>query len=503
VSSLNERKAQGYRLLIDAVQDYAIFMLDPDGHVVSWNTGARKIKGYEKDEILGRHFSTFYPPAAVAAGWPDHELAVARAEGRFEEEGWRVRRDGSTFWASVVITALREPDGTLVGFAKVTRDLTERRRIEESLRQSEERLRLMIESVQDYAIFMLDPQGIVASWNLGAQRIKGYAASEIIGRHFSTFYPPEEVIAGKPELELRMARELGRFAEAGWRLRKDGTRFWANVTLTAFHDRAGQLIGFVKVTRDETDRRNAEQLEDAARRMEEFLAILAHELRNPLAPILNATAIMRIRTIEDPDLAWARDVIDRQTKHLTRLVDDLLDVGRITTGKIVLAHDRVDLADVLRHAVEATQPLLDARSHRIELVLPAEPLVVQGDPVRLVQVANNLLNNAAKFTPEGGTIHLGAERRDHEAWIVVRDSGVGIPADLLPTVFDLFRQGGDANEPGQGGLGIGLTLVRRLVEMHGGAVDASSEGAGKGSTFVVRLPLASPPASGVESTAGS
>jgi PAS domain S-box-containing protein len=488
VAKLTEQSAETFRLLVEAVEDYAIFMLDAEGRVASWNPGARRIKGYETHEILGRHFSVFYPPEANEAAWPEHELAAARAQGRFEDEGWRVRKDGSRFWANVVITCLRDAEGRHLGFAKVTRDLTDRRRIEESLRQSEERFRLMIENVRDHAVFMLDPDGRVATWNVGAQRIKGYAPEEIIGRHFSVFYPPEDLAAGKPERELATARTEGTYQEEGWRLRKDGTRFWAHVILTPFHDRGGRMIGYVKVTRDESARRYAEQLEDAARRMEEFLAVLAHELRNPLAPILNATGIMRLRPVDDPKLAWSRDVIDRQARHLTRLVDDLLDISRITSGKIVLARGHVDLEDAIRHAVEASQPLIDVRRQSLELSLPGEPLIVSGDRLRLAQVVTNLLNNASKFTPAGGAIRVEASRRGTEALLRVHDTGIGITAELLPAVFDLFRQGTDGAEPEQGGLGIGLTLVQRLVELHGGSIVAESAGPGRGSTFTVRLP---------------
>jgi len=213
-----------YRTLVQTIRDYAIFMLDAEGRVASWNTGAQLIKGYTAGEIIGHHFSRFYPLAAVERGWPEHELAVARAEGRFEDEGWRVRKDGSTFWASVIITALRDSSGKMIGFAKVTRDLTDRRREQESLRQSEERFRLLVQSVKDYAIFMLDVEGRIVSWNDGAERIKGYTASEIVGRHFSVFYPPELIAADWPAHELRIARTQGRYEEEAWRLETNDER---------------------------------------------------------------------------------------------------------------------------------------------------------------------------------------------------------------------------------------------------------------------------------------
>jgi PAS domain S-box-containing protein len=233
-----------FGLLVEAIRDYAIVMLDPEGRIVTWNAGAEVIKGYRAEEILGQHFSCFYPPEAVASGWPDHELATARVSGRFEDEGWRIRKDGTVFWANVIITALYDQAGELRGFCKVTRDLTERKRQEEALRQSEERFRLMVEEVRDYAIFMLDPEGRVASWNAGAQRIKQYAADEIIGRHFSTFYPPDAIARDWPQTELEVAAREGRFEDEGWRLRKDGTRFWANVIITALRGPDGELRGY-------------------------------------------------------------------------------------------------------------------------------------------------------------------------------------------------------------------------------------------------------------------
>jgi PAS domain S-box-containing protein len=246
-----------FRLLVEQTTEYAIFLLDRSGHVSSWNSGARRIKGYREDEILGQHFSKFY--RAEDAWKCERALETARQAGRFEDEGWRVRKDGSLFWANVVITRLLDSHGKLVGFGKVTRDLTERHRTEEQLRQSDERFRLLVESVRDYAIFMLDPKGMIATWNVGAQRIKGYSAEEIVGQHFSRFYPEEDVRNGKCEMELERAAQDGRFEDEGWRIRKDGSWFWANVVITSLWDTNGRNVGFAKVTRDLTERRAAEE----------------------------------------------------------------------------------------------------------------------------------------------------------------------------------------------------------------------------------------------------
>jgi len=249
---------QRFRLIVEGAKEYALLMLDPKGRVVSWNAGAERLKGYHAEEIVGQHHSRFYPPEDVRAGKPERALQQALVEGQWEDEGWRVRKDGSRFWANVIITPLHDAEGTPLGFAKLTRDLTERRRAEAVLRQNEERLRLMVDSVKDYAIIMLDREGRVMSWNAGAERTKGYRAEEILGRHFSRFYAPEEVAQGKPEWELERAVRDGQFEDEGWRVRKDGSRFWANVVITPVRDAQQVLVGFAKVTRDATERRRAE-----------------------------------------------------------------------------------------------------------------------------------------------------------------------------------------------------------------------------------------------------
>ncbi|HEV8629031.1 MAG TPA: PAS domain S-box protein [Thermoanaerobaculia bacterium] len=529
--------------VIAGVRDYAIFLLDVDGRVITWNAGAERIKGYRADEIVGQHFSRFYPPDAQAAHWPERELELAAQTGSFENEGWRLRKDGSRFWANVVVTPLRDEAENLRGFLKITRDLTERRRADEALRESEECFRLMVDGVRDYAIFMLDPEGRVVTWNTGAKRLKGYRADEIVGQHFSRFYPQEAIDRGWPQYELQEARRVGRFEDEGWRLRSDGSRFWANVVITALHDPQGELRGYSKVTRDLTERRQAEiELQRAAadleRRVEErtrelaaanaalraeveqrrrlqdererltrqlrervaaldasdrhkneFLAMLGHELRNPLAPIRNALEILKLHGVGETTRDQARGTIERQVQHLVRLVDDLLDVSRIMQGKIDLRRERVELEAVIGRALEIAQPAVDANRHELLVSLPAAHVELEGDLIRLAQVVGNLLVNAAKYTTRAGQIELRAEAGNGELTLQVRDNGIGIAPELLPRVFDFFVQGSRSLERAQGGLGIGLTLVKRLVEMHGGTVAAASDGPGRGSTFTVTLPI--------------
>ncbi|MBV9190403.1 MAG: PAS domain S-box protein [Betaproteobacteria bacterium] len=491
------------KLLVEPVQDYAIFLLDREGNIISWNPGAERIKGYSASDILGKHFSVFYPKEALDRQWPQHELRVASKEGRFEEEGWRVRKDGTLFWASVAITALRDAKGEVRGFAKITRDLTERRRQEELLRQSEERFRLLIEAVKDYAIFMLDTQGRVASWNAGAERIKGYRAEEIIGEHFRIFYTEDARERRWPEEELRRAREQGRFEDEGPRLRKDGTVFWANVVINPMYDHRGMLRGFAKVTRDMTEKKRVEALESADRQTQEFLAVLAHELRNPLAPIANALSLLARKPTTDPGELWVREVLGRQTAQLGRLVEDLLDVSRITRSALVLDRRPADVRPILRSAIDASRQWFEQRQQNFSLSLPEERLVADVDEVRLSQIVQNLLHNAAKYTPNGGRIELSAARDGDEVVIRVCDNGIGMSPDMLSSAFELFKQAQQGLDRSQGGLGVGLTLVQRLVRMHNGTVQARSDGHGLGSEFIVRLPRRPEPPIVQSTTEGS
>jgi PAS domain S-box-containing protein len=728
---------------VEGVREYAIFLLDPTGHVLSWNAGAEQFKGYQAEEIIGRHFSCFYPEEAVLAGAPERALSLAEVEGRYENEGWRVRKDGSLFWANVVITALRDDSGTLRGFLKITRDMTERRATEEVLRRAGLTLNAVFEA-SPAAIIAIDLDINCTLWNPAAERIFGWTASEVLGRplpnvpthklpefhanlastrrgefltgleterlrkdgslvhvsvataalrddagaitglmavitnitdrkraeeallqserRFARFmqqlpglawikdlkgryvyvndaaeaafqtsraelygrtdlevFPREtaerfrendcralesgtgvqvtETLehangivhvslvskfpisgpSGEPELvggmaiditELKQAEQVLEESERRFRQlaesinevfwmsnpetteilyispayervwgrtcaslrehprsfldavladdrervraaaldqhargeptdleyrisRPDGTIRWIRDRGFPVKDAAGRVYRFVGIAEDTTEKKQAEEaLKEANRRKDEFLATLAHELRNPLAPIRTGLELMKLAGDDRQVIDDARGLIERQLAQMVRLIDDLLDVSRITRGRLELRTQRIPLAAAVQVALEATGGFIESCGHELSVELPPEPIELDADLTRLAQVFSNLLNNAAKYTEQGGRIWLSAEAHDGEVVVRVRDTGIGIPAELLPDVFEMFTQVDQSLERSRGGLGIGLTLARRLVEMHKGTIEARSGGAGLGSEFIVRLPAA-------------
>jgi PAS domain S-box-containing protein len=380
---------------------------------------------------------------------------------------------------------------------------------------SGEAYRLALESVVDYAVVLLDLEGRLASWNPGAERLLGYAPEEILGRSFARFFTPDDRENGAPERELRKAAETGRASDDRWHVRNDGSYFFASGITTALRDDQGVVRGFFKIMRDRTDRKRLEEdlrqqaaaLLRADQEKDEFLAVLAHELRNPLAPIAYALNLLDEKTLSESARQHTRRIVERQVGRLTRLIDDLLDVSRIRTGKVDLRRTQVALAAVVGHTAEVIGPIFEERGHALAISLPEEAVWLEVDVARLEQVLTNLLNNAAKFTEDGGSIALSADRSGHEVVLRVTDTGVGISPDLLPRIFDLFIQGDRSLDRSRDGLGIGLTLSRRLVELHGGTIEAHSDGLGKGSEFVIRLPIlltgASPDEERSLATAGS
>ena len=447
--------ADRFRILVDSVKDYAIFMLDRQGRVQTWNAGARLIKGYEPAEILGKHIENFYTPPDRERGLPAQLLQQAVREGRVENEGWRMRKDGTRFWADVVITAIYDDanGGNVTGFAKVTRDLTERRnaseerrRNEERLVQSEQRFRLLVDAVQDYAIFMLDPEGRVATWNSGAERMKGYRAAEIIGQHVSMFRLPEEVEAGRVDRELATAAEKGSFEEEGWRLRKDGQKFWANVVLTAIRNEAGALVGFAKITRDLTERRRLEderlrhsRAQEAVRLRDEFLSIASHELKTPLtalqAELSNWDKWLRA---DDPRAIRRFKRAIRSGERLGALLDSLLDVSRIATGRLALHLEDFDLAETVAEVVDGVRDLAHTSGCEINCQTRG-PVIGHWDRMRIGQVVMNVLANSFKYG-RGAPVSVSVWSDQGYATIEIRDGGPGIPEEAMTRIFGRFER---------------------------------------------------------------
>lgn len=486
-----------YRLLIDGVTDYAIFMLDPAGNVATWNQGAKKIKGYEPHEIIGKYFSKFYGRDAIRQGYPECELKEARAHGRFEDEGWRHRKDGSAFWANVVITAIYNSKHELLGFSKITRDLTEKKqleeqlyRINEELKESEEKTRLLIDSVKDYAIIMLNPEGLVITWNTGAERIKGYKPQDIIGKHFSAFYSRESVESGFPQFELSKALEHGRFEDEGWRIRKDGTAFWANVIISPIYNVDNRLLGFAKITRDLTERRRNEDLMRKNKELvrinndlDNFVYTASHDLKTP---ITNLEGLLH---------ALEQDLGSEKEKH-----QEILNMmsGSILNFKTVLS----DLADItkLRLSQESTEAvnvenlLEEVKANLREAINESGATVVLGQTdyktlnysrKNLRSILFNLLSNAVKYAHPQRAPYIKIDlvkAQNGDQLLSVTDNGLGIPENQLTKIFMMYRRAHDHVE----GSGIGLYLVKRTLDNSGDTITVESE-LGKGAVFTVHF----------------
>jgi PAS domain S-box-containing protein len=361
----------------------------------------------------------------------------------------------------------------------------------------DELLRLLVEQTREHAIMLLDLDGRITWWGRGAEVIFGIASDEALGQHASLVFTREDIERGLPEHEIATASLDDAAEDDRWLARHDGSRFWASGLMIALRDARGELLGFGKILRNRTDlreqletlRNKVRELEAANDRKDLFLSTLSHELRNPLAPLSNAVQLIRLTTPSTPTLEDPLKIIDRQVESLRRLVDDLLDVSRIGAGKVDLTKEPVAIHQIVQRAVESVGPLVRERRHRVDVVLPSAPIIVDADPARLGQVFVNLLNNAAKYTPEGGRISVRGTIEADEAVVHIEDTGVGIPPDMLPQIFELFTQVESSRAQAQGGLGIGLSLVKDLVALHGGSVQVRSDGPGKGSVFTVRLPL--------------
>jgi len=483
VSLLDQER---YRLLVDAISDYAIYMLDPSGHVVSWNAGAQRFKGYEAAEILGHHFSRFYTNEDRLDRLPEQAIEAAVAHGHYESEGWRIRKDGTRFWAHAIIDPIWDRNGHLLGFAKVTRDLTERKKAEAELRLSEEKFQLLVNGVSDYALYMLDPDGFVTNWNAGAARIKGYTADEAIGRHFSHFYTDEDQGKGEPERNLDIARRVGRVEREGLRQRNDGTTFWAHVVIDAIRDESGNLIGFAKITRDVTEKVEAQKAltktrEDLfqAQKMEaigQLTGGIAHDFNNLLMAIMGSLEILRKRMPDDPTL---RPLIDNALQGAERgaaLTQRMLAFSR----RQELNMRPVDVQSLVAGMMDFLERSLRS-SMRIETRFPPNLPHVLTDGVQLETALLNLVVNARDAMGEGGTVTISAERHQigeeggklrsgDYLRICVRDTGEGMdPETVARATTPFFTTKGVGK-----GTGLGLSMVQGLTEQSGGMLSIES-----------------------------
>ncbi len=491
-----------FRLLVDAITDYAIYMLNPEGIVTSWNTGAQRFKGYKPPEILGEHFSRFYLEEDRAAGLPARALATAAEHGRFEGEGWRQRKDGSRFWAHVIIDPIRRPSGQLIGYAKITRDLTERRAAENAIRQSEEQFRRLVQGVSDYAIYMLDPTGNVSSWNFGAERIKGYRPQEIIGTHFSTFYTAEDREAGLPETALGIARAEGRFEREGWRVRKDGTRFWASVVIDAIRDEEGHVLGFAKITRDITEKMETQRALEQAReelfqsqKMEaigQLTGGIAHDFNNLLMAVLGSLEILKKRMPQDLSLTSLVDNAMQGAQRGAALTQRMLAFSR----RQELHMEPIDVSGLVRGMMDMLSRSLGPLTV-IETSFPVRLPTILTDPNQLEMAILNLVVNARDAMPSGGRIVLRASEESLPSGkiplppgryvrIAVIDEGEGMDAKTLEQAITPFFTTKGVGK----GTGLGLSMVQGLASQSGGRLMMKSS-LGEGTTVELWFPVAS------------
>jgi PAS domain S-box-containing protein len=496
-----------FKCMIQGVRDYAIFALNPQGIITTWNMGAERIKGYKADEIIGQHFSIFYTKEAIDTDHPATELKLAISNGSYEEEGWRLRKDGSQFWANVVITPLFNEQGIHIGFAKVTRDLSERKhaletnvKSAENLKTTEKTFELMVSAVKDYAIFVLSPEGTIKTWNQGAQRIKGYTANEAIGQNFSMFYTEEAKRVNHPAYELEQATKYGSYEEEGWRVRKDGSQLWASVTITAIKNRdaddADGIAGFVKVTRDLTERKqNQVELEKArdeailANQLKtQFVANVTHEIRTPLTGIVGLSELISEGKEPSAELHdMGRRIFDA-SKQLLVILNDLLDFAKLEAGKVAIETVPFEIGQLVDQVRGLTET--KAQDKALSFMIKVDnglPKRVTGDPTKIRQVLLNLVSNAIKFTESGG-IEISVEQQEDSILYSVTDTGIGIAEEIHTKLFQPFAQAHESTTRLFGGTGLGLSIAHQFIELMHGQIGIASE-PGQGTTVWFSLPL--------------
>jgi PAS domain S-box-containing protein len=480
--------AERFQLLVNAVTDYAIYMLDPDGYVATWNPGAERFKGYQADEIIGRHYSTFFTPEDREAGLPQQALEAALREGRYEAEGWRLRKDGSRFWVNAVLDPIRDDKGKLLGFAKITRDNTEKRVREQALQESERRFRMLIQGVKDYALYMLDPEGRVTNWNTGAEAIKGYKAEEIVGEHFSRFYTEEDRENGEPARALATAIAEGKFEKEAWRVRKDGTRFWANVVIDPIQDEEGRLVGFAKITRDITDRRRAEEELEEARTalfqsqklqaLGELTGGVAHDFNNLMTVIRGAADLLRRPGLtEEKRERYLQAIIDTADRAAT-LTSHLLAFGRRQSLK-------PEVADLNLRLDAFAEMLGRTLGGQVEVELDLAPALPPVE-VDLAQFETAMLNaafNARDAMPTGGKLTLRTRPAGAEVLVEIADTGTGMSDEVRNRAFEPFFTTKRVGE----GTGLGLSQIHGFAAQAGGRAEIRSA-QGEGTAIRIYLP---------------
>jgi PAS domain S-box-containing protein len=491
-----------YQKMIEEIEDYAIIMLDKNGIIQDWNKGAEKIKLYAESEIVGKHFSVFYFPEDIENDLPKKLLNEAEYTGRAGHEGWRKRKDGTRFWGSITITAIHNKDQDVIGFCKVTRDLTDKKIADDNLRMSEERYHKMVSEVQDYAIILLDVDGVIENWNVGAKKIKGYTAEEIIGKKFEIFYPEKDRRDGLPARLLSIARETGRAAHEGWRIRKDRSEFWGSITITALHNKKGDIIGFSKVTRDLTEKKLAEnklaaytaELEKQNKELEQFAYVASHDLQEPLRKIQTFSGLIRENLSDRGLVERYFDKLEKSSKRMSGLIHSLLAYGKVSNDKSMTGG--IDLNEILSQVKEDFELLIDEKNAEITSGnLP----VVNGNRTHLGQLFSNLIGNSLKFSKLVPHIRISSEivkkseiedapsLNDAEYYLIrFQDNGIGFEDQYKDQIFSLFQRLHGKQE--YAGTGIGLTLCKKIVENHNGFINTHSI-LGKGTTFNVYLPV--------------
>jgi PAS domain S-box-containing protein len=493
-----------YQRMVEEIQDYAIILMDANGIIKNWNKGAQKLKLYKGNEIIGKHFSIFYLQEDIDNNLPQKLMQEAKDMGSAAQEGWRKRKDGTKFWGSITITAIHDDDEHVIGYSKVSRDLTDKKKAEDALRMSEERYHQMIAEVQDYAIILLDVNGIIQNWNAGARNIKGYRASEIVGKSFEIFYPEDDRAAGLPTQLLNMAKEKGRATHEGWRIRKDGSKFWGSIVITALHQKDGQIIGFSKVTRDLTQKKISEdrlaaytaELEIQNSELEQFAYVASHDLQEPLRKIRTFSELIKENFDDKEFVERYFHKLDASAARMSELIKSLLNYSRLSKDRNETGYEQVDLNLTINDVRQDFEMLIEEKKATI---LCEKLPVVQGYPIQLSQLFSNLISNSLKFTTNDPVIRISSSVVTKNTiadaplalpdvqyhLVTVEDNGIGFEQRYSDIIFSLFQRLHGKND--YAGTGIGLALCKKIAENHDGFITASSE-PGKGAKFFVFLP---------------